>query len=116
MHEKTVLKISYIGAGLGILILFYFSQTAEIGEIQLDAINENIGNVVRIQGDVVGVVQKNDSTQIIVSQRLEKRIDFSEIDRAPKKGDHVEITAIIEDINGAVRLEGKKVKIVGNVS
>src|SRR3989344_3517411 len=53
VKEKTLLKIAFTCAVVGVIALFFISQTIEIGEKEINKITEaNVGDVVLLKGNV----------------------------------------------------------------
>ena len=57
MNEKILIRISLVCSVIGIIALYFLSESIEIGEFELDKISlETIGQTVKINGKVTNVV------------------------------------------------------------
>ncbi|MFC1768687.1 hypothetical protein ACFLZX_02890 [Nanoarchaeota archaeon] len=111
MHENRLLKIAYICSIIGILFLFYISQTQDFETKTLDDINnEDIGKTYKMKGKVTKISEKNDTLAITITQEVKKTIFFTNKENIPKINDTIEFKAKINEYKGKISINGEHIK------
>ena len=94
MHEQKLLKIAYICSILGILFLFYLSQSSELEEKSANKLtDEDIGKIFRMKGRVEKVSVKNESLTLTIQQEITANVVFEADERVPEEGDLIQFKA-----------------------
>ena len=113
MKEKQILKISLIGAVIGILVLFFLSEhVLKVDEIAIDRLDEfNVGTDVKIKGFVENIKDLDKIAILDVAQLKSVTVVlFKSGNLTIKEGDYVEIKGEIEEYNGKLELIGNEIK------
>lgn len=115
MKEKSLFKISLIGAVIGIVILFLVASEIELSEIQIsriDSVPEE--EEVLVRGLVTRVTDRDKVAFLEVAQEEVKEITvvlFKDREIELEQGDYVEIQGSVEDYQGEKEIIGNRVEI-----
>ncbi len=111
MQEKTLVRVSVMVIIIGILFLFFYSETINLKpNPSLKEINP--GEPVKLKGTISKITQKDKVAFIeMESERVEKTnlILFPDQKIFLKEGDSVEISGTVEDYNNQKEVIGNKV-------
>ena len=115
MNEKLLLKISFITAIIGILILLFILQKIELSKVNLNNITKNdIDKKIKIKGELISITEtpglyilnvKDFSGEIAVIAFKEEKLDL-------KKGDILEIEGQITGYQDKIEIIAKKITIL----
>jgi len=110
MQESTLLKISLICAIIGIIVLFFISQTAKLPEGGLLEEDQNYlveGTIKRItQRDKVTFINLEKEDEITVVLFKNYPVDLNE-------GDYIEVNGrASKDRDGELQLIGKEIRVI----
>lgn len=110
MHEKTLLKISLIGAILGVIALFLISKTAKLSEGTL--MEENKDYV--IHGAIKRINQRDAVTFIDLAREDELTVVlFKDYPVDLHQGDYIEAYGqASKDKNGELQLLAKEIRVI----
>ncbi len=110
MQEKDILKIAVIVTIVGLLFLFFYSETVTPKQVtKLDAVEE----IVQMKG-VITRVQQHDSVVFIEleGERTETTAVIVFTDSMfLKKGDEVSITGTVEEYEGKKEIIASKIEL-----
>ena len=117
MDERTLLKLSITCSIIGIMMLYFVSQSYGPEEMKIGDIGkDDIGKIVSIEGQVVSkyyngrhmFLEVYDDTGKINAVIFEKTIDKKQIDHAKiTEGSHIRI-------DGRINLYKRKLEIIGD--
>jgi len=122
MNEKILVKISFICSLIGIIALFFLSESIEITERTIDQIDIGmIGNDVSVEGVVnrvtntekviiMDVIDTNNNENKLTVVAFKKSDDNIEL----TKGSKVSITGKIEEYNSKPEIIASKIVLLGN--
>ena len=114
MEEKSLLRLALICSLVGIIVLFFISESMEIKEKNINEINkDNVGEDIKIKG----IVSKStDKGKIILLDIIQPEtitiVLFKDSDFNISTGTKVEITGEIDEFNGQLEIIGNEVKIL----
>jgi len=114
MEEKSLLRLALICSLVGIIVLFFISESMEIKEKNINEINkDNVGEDIKIKG----IVSKStDKGKIILLDIIQPEtitiVLFKDHDFNISTGTKVEITGEIDEFNGQLEIIGNEVKIL----
>lgn len=112
MKEKTLLRISIIGALVGVFVLYLISDSIKIDETSISKItDENIGNDVKVTGVVKDVFNGEKSSIITITQPEEMKIVVME-NVSVKGGDYIEVIGDVQEYNGRLEVMGQRVRVI----
>ncbi len=114
MEEKSLLRLALICSLLGIIALFFISESMEINEKNIDEINkDNIGEDIKIKGIVSKSTDKGKILLLdIVQPETITVVLFKDTDFNISTGTKVEITGEIDEFNGQLEIIGNEVNIL----
>ena|SRR3989344_1508180 len=111
MQEKTLFRISVMVIIVGVIFLFFYSETLNLKpNPNLKEINS--GEPVKLKGIISKITQKDKVAFIeMESERVEKNniILFPDQEIFLKEGDSVEISGTVEEYNNQKEVIGNKV-------
>lgn len=113
MQENLILKISLIGALIGILALFFLSEyVIKVDEVSIDKIGElSEGTDVKIKGFIENVKDLDKIAILDVAQlKSIPVILFKSGNITIEEGDYVEITGEVQEYEGEMELIGNEIK------
>lgn len=113
MQEKLLLKISLIGALIGILILFFLSEHfINVDEVSIEKLDElNEGTDVKIKGIVRRLTDLEKIAILDISQpKSVTVILFKEGNLTIKEGDYIQVVGEIEEYEGKMELIANEIK------
>lgn len=109
-----MLRLALICSLVGIIVLFFISESMEIKEKNINEINkDNVGEDIKIKG----IVSKStDKGKIILLDIIQPEtitiVLFKDHDFNISTGTKVEITGEIDEFNGQLEIIGNEVKIL----
>jgi len=109
-----LLRLALICSLVGIIVLFFISESMEIKEKNINEINkDNVGEDIKIKG----IVSKStDKGKIILLDIIQPEtitiVLFKDHDFNISTGTKVEITGEIDEFNGQLEIIGNEVKIL----
>ena len=116
MKEKTLLKIALSCSVLGLVMLFFVSDSITISNIDISKIeDEEIGRIVKITGMVTRVTNLEKVMFIEVGQQKIEKVDvvlFKDHDFDLAVGEQIEIIGEIEEYKGEKEVIANRVKVV----
>lgn len=112
MNEKMLLKISIIGALVGIFVLYLISDNIKINESSIGKIGSGeVGKDVKVNGIVKDVFNGEKVSIITITQPEEMKIVFYD-NVSLKEGDYVEVIGEVEEYNGKMEIMGNRVRVI----
>lgn len=114
MKENVLLKLAVACAVLGLVSLFFISESIDVNEISLKEVNEkDEGSDVKIKGIVSRISEGNKTIYLEVSQLQNIGVVLFKDDKVDlHEGDYVEIAGSVEDYKGRKEIIGSVVKVV----
>ena len=113
MKENTLLKIAFVVAILGLVVLYLISGIIEVEQKDIDKITlGNVGEQIKVSGEVSSV--KSFKTVTIIELKTESRIDvvlFKE-NVSLDNGRYVEIYGSVDEYEGKPEIIGETVRIL----
>jgi len=123
MKEKSLLKISLICSITGIMLLFFISESAEIGQESIgDIVNDidfsGIGRDVKIKGIVSKIADYEKSFLIEIVDRDDNRLNIVLFKKGAdetiqlENDDSIEVIGEIDEYNGKIQIIGNEIRKV----
>lgn len=113
MKEKTLLKISIMGALIGVFVLYVISENIVIDESSISRIEEEqIGNDVKVKGVVKDVFNGEKLSIITISQPSDIKVLLYD-NVSVSEGDYIEVIGEIDEYNGEREVIGNRVRVIG---
>jgi len=115
MKEKTLLKIALVCSLVGIMVLFFVSDSIEIKEKDISKINlENVGEDIKLTGYVSKVVDLENVMYVeITKPETISVVLFKKTNISVYEGSFVEIIGEIDEYNGRMQVIGNRVRVIG---
>ena len=109
MADK-LLKISFIGAIVGIILLFIISENISINKISIDRIDESyIGRSVRFSGDVTKISSSEKFSSVEVDGKI-LVVLFGKADLA--KGDKIEVIGKVDEYKNKIEVVADSIRMM----
>ena len=115
MDERNLLKVALICSIIGVFIIFIFADRLEPSLMNISDISDSmIDQSVKIQGEIVAV--RNTPSVSILDVEDDggsiKVVAFDDENSGLSKGQFVEVFGDIQDYEGLLEIEAKKIKII----
>ncbi|MBU0614994.1 MAG: hypothetical protein KJ601_02780 [Nanoarchaeota archaeon] len=112
MKEKTLKKLAFSIAFIGIIVLYLISSNIDYTITSIDKITkENVGEKVKVRGMVSQVYGDNTTIIKIEQPSTLDVVVFDKIDI--KEGDYIEVIGDVEEYNDGVEVIAKRVRVIG---
>lgn len=99
---SKLLKISFIGAIVGIILLFIISENISINKISIDMIDESyIGRSVRFSGEITKIISSEKFSSIEVDGKI-LVVLFEKVDLA--KGNKIEVIGKVDEYKNKIEV------------
>ena len=113
MKEKTLLRVAISCSIVGILVLFYFSDTVTIGNKEISNIQSDVGRNIKVNGIVVSVKDLGTFSVVKIEQQKTETMDvvlFKAKNISLNAGEKIEVSGQLEEYNGKLELIGNEIK------
>ncbi len=113
MEESTLKKISYIGAFVGVVLLFIISLTINPNITTIQNLTQEGDFVLR--GEITNTGNGNKVTFLTVQQMVPKEVSvllFYDKNISLKKGDIIQVEGSVEKEEGEYVMVGNKVNLI----
>lgn len=110
MKDSTLLKISLIISLIGILALFFISESINIDNVNLNQIEDYIEDTVKIKG----IVEESSTTESATFLKIKQYdiIDVVVFDSLNiSKGSYVEVTGTVDKYNDEYEILAEKIRV-----
>ena len=114
MKENTLLKIALICSLVGLVVLYFISTRIDVKDYKPNALNKNIGQDVKLKGNVAKITDKGNVVFIEVSQQNPVTIVlFTDDDNLKlNNGDNIEVIGKVQEYNGKNEIIAQKIRVV----
>ena len=116
MKEKTLLKIALSCSIVGLVVLFFISDSISVDQVAIGKIeDEDIGKIVKITGMIIRVSNTEKVMFIEVGEEKVEKVDvvlFKDKDFDLSPGDYVEIVGEIEEYKGKKEVIANKITLI----
>ncbi|MDO8740452.1 MAG: hypothetical protein Q7J54_02650 [Candidatus Woesearchaeota archaeon] len=107
---SKLLKISFIGAIVGIILLFIISENISIAKIPIDMIDESyIGRSVRFSGEITKISSWDKFSSIEVNGRI-LVVLFDKVNLT--KGNKIEVIGKVDEYKNKIEVVADSIRII----
>ncbi|MEK6916368.1 MAG: OB-fold nucleic acid binding domain-containing protein [Nanoarchaeota archaeon] len=112
MNESLLYKSAIIVSIVGLILIFFISNSIEINDTTIDKItNGETLDTVKLVGEVVEITEKSNVTYLLIAETKEiTAIAFSN-NLSIKKGDSLEIIGKVDEYNGKKEIIAESITI-----
>ena len=113
MRENTLLKISLICSLLGLVALYFISAKIDIKDYKPSVLNKNVGDDVKLEGQVMKITDNGDVIFVELSQQNPVNIVMFTNDNVQlRKGDDIEVIGKVQEYNGKNEIIAQKIRVI----
>jgi len=109
MEDSTLLKISLVISLIGVLLLYFMSESIEIDNVELMHIEDYKDETVKLNGVIEEITTTESATFLKVKQyEIIDVVVFDYINLS--SGDYVEVTGIVDEYNDGYEILAEKIR------
>ncbi len=111
MQDKTLKKIAFCCTIIGIVLLFFISESISIDEKEISQVDHgDIGRIVNISG-TIRKISEGDNFAVIEIEKMDmmKIAIFKDKEIELKTGDEVLVVGKVEEYNGEMEIVGERI-------
>ena len=110
MNERTLNILSVIVSFIGILFLYFYLINYDIKPANINEMtSSDIGNTIKIQGNIKSINENNKTTTITISQQCDiTTVIFDKVDKELSIEDEVVVVGRLEEFNGQMQVNTDK--------
>ena len=113
MRENTLLKIALICSLLGLSALYFISAKIEINDYKPSVLSKNVGDDVKLEGQVMKITDNGDVIFVELSQQNPVTIVmFTNNNVQLRKGDDIEVIGKVQEYKGKSEIIAQKIRVV----